>query len=221
MRKNFRTVLLLLTITTAMCIFTGCGDKEQIGDVSQTEQTAGQPDQSADTEEVDDVTGKANTTDEETVAQSNQEEPTQNEPVGESSNKVTDDPQDPDATEGDNSTEDPDTSTSSTEELSVYVESVGDNSVVGNMIYTEPGIVEGSEIAVVGAGEDNKTLLSVNFDDNASYIYRIIRDGGANVETHEGSFSDIKEGFILNMTGRYEGEDFRAEKVEIHDVRND
>ena len=195
MRKNFRTVLLLLTITTAMWIFTGCGDKGQVDDVLQTEQTAGQSDQSVN---ADDVTGEANLTDEET-----------------------DEPQDPDATEDNSTKEDAGTSTSSTEELSVYVESVGDNSVVGNMIYTEPGIVEGSEIAVVGAGEDNKTLLSVKFDDNASYIYRIIRDGGANVETHEGGFSDIKEGFILNMTGRYEGGDFWAEEVEIHEVRND
>ena len=198
MRKNFRTVFLLLTITTAMCIFTGCGDKEQVGDVSQTEQTAGQPDQSADVDEVDDVTGEANLADE-----------------------PTDESQAPDAAGDDNSTEVPGTSASPKEELSVHVESVGDHSVVGNKISIEPGIVEGSQIAVVGSGGDDQALLSVYFDDNTSYIYRIIRDGGADVETHDGSFSDIKEGFILNMTGRYEGEDFRAEEVEIHDVRND
>ena len=221
MRKNFRTILLLLIITTVMWIFTGCGDKEQIGNVSKTEQTAGQPEQSANADEVDDVTGEANTTDEQTDQISNKEEPIQNESVDESLDKATDGSQAPDATEGDNSTEAPETSAGTTEELSIHVESIGDNSVVGNKIFIEPGVVEGSEIAVVGVGVDNKALLSVYFDDNVSYVYRIIRDGGANVETYDGSFSDIKEGFILNMTGRYEGEDFRAEEVEIHDVRND
>ena len=203
MRKNFRTILLLMAITTAVWTLTGCGDKEQNGDMSQTEQTTGHLEQSANANGVDDVTDETNVTDEGTEGQNNQDELIQNESVDESTDER----------------QDPDTYTNSTEELSVHVESVGDNSVVGNKIFIEFGLVEGSEIAVVGVGADNQALLTVYFDDNASYIYRIIRDGGANVETYDGSFSDIKEGFILNMTGRYEGEDFRADEVEIHDVR--
>lgn len=207
MRKNLKSFLLLLTMMTAMWILGGCGDGQQVNDVPRVEQANEPPDQLVN---MDDVTEEENNPNEETDTEDNYEdEPIQGESVGESSDEPTSEPQDAD------------TSTSSTEELSVYVDSIGDNSVVGDKIFIEPGLVEGSEIAVVGSGGDNKALLTVYFDDNASYIYRIIRDGGANVETYDGSFSDIKEGFILNMTGRYEGEDFRAEEVEIHDVRND
>lgn len=205
--KKLKSILLLLTVMTAICVFVGCGDEQQDIGVPQTEQTTGHLEQSANANGVDDVTDETNVTDGGTEEQNSQDEPVQNESVDESSDESTDERQDPA------------TSMGSTEELSVHVESVGDNSVVGNKIFIEPGIVEGSEIAVVGIGVDNKALLSVYFDDNASYVYQIIRDGGANVETYDGSFSDIKEGFILNMTGRYEGEDFWAEEVEINDVR--
>lgn len=110
---------------------------------------------------------------------------------------------------------------SATEELEVVVESLGDHSILGNKIFIETGINGNGEIAVVGAGGDNKTLVSVYFEEDVSFTYLVIKNGGADVETREGSFSDIKKGFILDMTGHYQDEIFWADKVEINDVRND
>ena len=110
---------------------------------------------------------------------------------------------------------------SATEELEVVVESLGDHSILGNKIFIETGINGNGEIAVVGAGGDNKTLVSVYFEEDVSFTYLVIKNGGADVETREGSFSDIKKGFILDMTGHYQDEIFWANKVEINDVRND
>ena len=109
-------------------------------------------------------------------------------------------------------------STGGSDELSVDVESVGDNSVVGNKISIESGIDGNSEIMVVGVGEDNKVLVTVYFAENASYVYKIIRNGGADVETRDGSFSDIKEGLTLHLTGYYKDEDFYADEVVISNV---
>lgn len=111
-----------------------------------------------------------------------------------------------------------DKSVNASTELCVDVESIGDNSVVGNKVFIEP-IPDGSgEIMVVGSGEDNKVLITVYFEEDASYVYQIIRNGGADVETREGSFSDIGLDMTLDMTGYYKGEDFYADKVVISNV---
>lgn len=111
-----------------------------------------------------------------------------------------------------------DTSTDESGELCVFVESIGDNSVVGNIISMEPDIDGNNIVVMVGAGGDNKKLISIYFADDASYVYQIIRNG--DVETREGSFSDIGINMILDLTGYYKGEDFYADKAAISDVRN-
>ena len=60
-------------------------------------------------------------------------------------------------------------------------------------------------------------MVSIYFMDDTSYVYQIIKNG--NVETSEGSFSDIGVNMILDLTGHYKGEDFYADKVAISDVR--
>ena len=99
------------------------------------------------------------------------------------------------------------------------MESIGDNSVVGNKISMEPDIDGNNIVVMVGEGGDNKKLVSIYFADNTSYVYQIIRNG--DVETSEGSFSDIGVNMILDLTGYYKGEDFYADKVAISDVRSD
>lgn len=103
-------------------------------------------------------------------------------------------------------------------ELSVAVESVDNNSVVGNKIFIESSANGNNDIMVVRVGGDNKVLVTVHFAEDASYVYRTIRNGGADVETREGSFSDIKNGLSLDLTGHYEGDEFYANKVEINNV---
>ena len=68
---------------------------------------------------------------------------------------------------------------------------------------------------LVGVGGDNQELINVYFEEDASFVYETIRNGGKDVETRQGSFLDITEGVILHMTGRYEGEDFWADHVDI------
>ena len=118
----------------------------------------------------------------------------------------------------DKSAEASDTSTDESTELCVFVESIGDNSVVGNKISMDPDIDGNNIVVMVGAGGDNKKLVSIYFADDTSYVYQIIRNG--DVETREGSFSDIGVNMILDLTGYYKGEDFYADKAAISDVRN-
>lgn len=216
MRKKLNVRLLLLTIMTASWMFTGCGGKGQDDAVSQTEEI-NRTEQSADAER-DEERGKPDeessdksleTTEKQRPDKADEQSTDNNAPDEESTSKSFDTPA------GDVS------DSSAAEELEVVVESLGDHSILGNKIFIETGIDGNGEIAVVGSGGDNKTLVSVYFDDDVSFVYCIIRNGGADVETHEGSFSDIKKGFILDMTGHYQDEIFWANKVEINDVRND
>ena len=206
MRKKLSVRFILLAITAAAWLFTGCGDKGQDDDVTQEEEI-NRIEQPENAESGEDQ--KHDVAEDQKPDTAADQTTDNNAPDDESTSKSSD------PTAGDVS--DP----SAAEELEVVVESLGDHSVVGNKIFVETDIDGKGEIAVVSAGGDNKTLVSVYFDDDVSFVYCIIRNGGADVETHEGSFSDIKKGFILDMTGHYQDEIFWADKVEIHDVRND
>ena len=202
MRKNLKIMLLLLTFMTAMCMLVGCGDGKQ-------DDSAMLPDQGNQTEEQSaDTTGTGNG--EEQVDKEKQEETEQIQTENMQNQSVEE--------TLDKSVDAPDTSTDESAELCVFVESIGDNSVVGNIISMEPDIEGNNIVVMVGAGGDNKKLVTIYFADNASYVYQIIRDG--DVETSEGSFSDIEVNMILDLTGHYKGEDFYADKVAISDVRN-
>ena len=134
-----------------------------------------------------------------------------------STNAGNDEERENSATDGQGETEQGQTESESTE-LSVDVESIGDNSVVGNKIFIETNPNGNGEIMLVGVGGDNQVLVTVYFEENASYVYETIRNGGADVETREGSFSDIGLDMILDLTGYYKGEDFYADKVVISNV---
>ena len=200
MRKNLKNILLLLTITTTAWLFTGCGDGGQTDTVSQTEEI-NQTEQSANAE--NDKEG-------------GQDKTEKRQAKGESSDQPIDEDQ-----VTDNYAPASDVfvaSSNESAELCVDVESIGNNSVVGNKISIETSPDGNGEIMLVGAGGDNQVLVTVYFEENASYVYETIRNGGADVETREGSFSDIGLDMILDLTGYYKGEDFYADKVVISNV---
>lgn len=199
MRRKLSISILALAIVAAAWMFTGCGDKAQDDVTSQTEEID-RTEQSTSAENDEQENG---TTDENDEAEQGQPEDTQDQSEGESSDK---------------SANASDASTNESAELCVDVENIGDNSVVGNKVFIETLPDGNGEIMLVGVGGDNQELVTVYFEENASYVYQIIRNGGEDVETREGSFSDIGLGMTLDMTGYYKGEDFYADKVVISNV---
>lgn len=209
MRKKLSVSILLLTIMTAAWMTTGCGDKAQDDAVSQTEEL-NRTEQSSNVE---------NDAEQENDKEDGQDETEQGQAEGESSDKSVDADKDASADEGANKSVDAsDASPNEPAELCVDVESIGDNSVVGNKVFIETLPDGNGEIMLVGVGGDDQELVTVHFEENASYVYEIIRNGGADVETREGSFSDIGLDMILDLTGYYKGEDFYADKVVISNV---
>lgn len=78
-------------------------------------------------------------------------------------------------------------------------------------------------IAVSGADENGEeVLITVNFSENTKYELRTVKNSGVNgdsdITKQETSFSDIKEGGSLSLTGHYTVEDkeFIADYVVIY-----
>lgn len=212
MRKNLKKIFLLITIMTAMYISAGCVAVRQNDSALPPGQGNMSAQQSTDTSDAHNE-APINGEKQENDTKEKQEEAEQPQPE-----------EKPDQPEGD-LTETPaneasETTSDESVDLYVHVESIGDNSVMGSKISVEPIADSNSEIMVIAGGED-KMLITVHFKDDTSYIYQIIRNGGADVETSEGSFSDIGLSMILDLTGHYEGDDFYADKVVISDVRID
>ena len=104
-------------------------------------------------------------------------------------------------------------------ELDGDVRSVSESSVVVSKIFSETTESDEGTVWILSSlGGGNEVLVTVYFETNADYVYKTIRNGGRDVDTREGSFSDIKEGMILLLNGRYVGEDFYADHVEIDNV---
>lgn len=118
-----------------------------------------------------------------------------------------------------NNTENNSGSQSVKAELSGMVKSVGDSKVTVGQIFTMD-MGDGGLVAVSSVSEDgDENILSIYFNDGAQYEFNIIRDGGGNVESREGSFEDIKTGMILHMTGNWDGNDFYADYISINEVK--
>ncbi|MCM1183224.1 MAG: hypothetical protein NC337_07610 [Roseburia sp.] len=100
-------------------------------------------------------------------------------------------------------------------ELEGIVERIGENSVVVNKIYV---LSTTTAVSYVGSEED---LVTVHFSEETRFEVWTVKNSGINGEAdtdkREGTALDIKEQSSLNMTGRYEGEDFYAETVIIYD----
>lgn len=118
-------------------------------------------------------------------------------------------------TENDDISNQNNTESGETVELDGDVVSIGESSVIVSKIFIEPSAFGNGEVMLIGVGGDNQELINVYFEEDASFVYETIRNGGKDVETREGSFLDITEEVMLHMTGRYKGEDFWAEHVDI------
>ena len=226
MRKNLKNILLLITIMAAVCLFTGCVAVGQNDSPLLSGQGNLPAKQSADTldsrseESLDGKKQNDSTKEEQQGAeQSHQDASAQS--VDAAADRTTGN--NASADEGTNKPVDEPTGGASDEplngsaELYVHVESIGDNSVVGSKISVEP-VADSSSVIMVSGGGDDEVMIPIHFEENTSYIYQIIKNDGADVETREGSFSDIGLNMILDLTGHYEGDDFYANKVVISNV---
>lgn len=92
-------------------------------------------------------------------------------------------------------------------------------SVEVNEIITEDlGDGTSTAVALVGVGSSDN-LIKIRFTEDTVYTVRTVKNSGINPEDSSnspGSFSDIKEGSTLNMTGTYEGDEFVAASVTIY-----
>lgn len=186
MKKHLKTKLYLLACIMAVVLSAGCGGKEDGDDVLQIEPVS-QSGPSADTKNDQE---SESSKDETTVPEENQKQKnTEKSNAEENLGEIT--------------------------ELYGDVVSIGEASVVVSKIYIESSAIGEGDVMIVRGGGDDQELINVYFEQDASFTYMTIRNGGKDVETREGSFSDITEGLIVEMTGRYEGEDFWANHVDI------
>lgn len=109
------------------------------------------------------------------------------------------------------------------ENLEGNVKSIGNEGVILHKTFTYEMDNGKSLIAVSGADENGKeVLVTVNFSEKTKYELWMVKNGGVNgdsdVTKQEASFSDIKEGGNLSLTGHYTVEDkeFVADYVIIY-----
>lgn len=100
------------------------------------------------------------------------------------------------------------------EHLSGKVRNLGDNSVTISKIFVEEN--ENSDIVYLPEeGSQEEELVTVNFTDDTEFHFWLIKGGGGDIDMRESSFSEIQEGFGLEMYGNYDGDSFIASKVII------
>lgn len=102
------------------------------------------------------------------------------------------------------------------ETISGEVKSIGDNSIVLN----QAEVVSDQEMEIMVGDSPDAKLVTVRFSENTEFVVSTVKNSGINgdsdVESREGSFSDIKEQSSLELTGSYEGEDFVASRVILY-----
>ena len=229
MRKNWKMLLLAAVVIAAMCISDGCasGGPDDTGEQKAAEIAPVQP-------VAEDQTAKQDGSDggkpeKEDAIRENTQDEMQRQDAG-MAGDTADAAQGADAAgkEGgaaaaDASKEDEYSTDDGTdaETFCGDVEQVDGDSVVCSRIETYKTEGGQGEVAVATTVDENKDLVTVRFAQDAVYTYQIIRDGGADVKTSEGSFADIKAGLLLDFSGHYDGNVFWADTVRISDVRND
>ena len=102
-----------------------------------------------------------------------------------------------------------------TQELLGDVVSVGENSVVISQVFTSTR-EDGGELAVAAApGSPDAVLINVKFSDSTKYQFQTVKNAGAEVDSREGSFTDIQPDLMLDLKGSWEGEEFLAKEAVI------
>lgn len=228
-RKKKGKIAVILGAAAMLCVMTGCGKDD--GDAKEQAEDIIRIEDSAEKESGwNDESGKAQTEQErnggENVNPENSQEVGGRENAGQESGGAADDG------EGEK-TEDVQADSpemggvlkeiESETELEGSVKSVGENSIVISKIhqYVDENSGNGAaKIAVNYVGGGDSELITVYFSENTRFVVRTVKNGGVNgdsdVEDRDGTVSDVQEGNTINMTGGYEGEDFRAEQIIIY-----
>ena len=101
-------------------------------------------------------------------------------------------------------------------ELDGVIESIGNNCVVINKIFHTS---ENTSVSYVGLDSEN-TLITVYFSEETEFEVRTVKNNGVNgdadTEKRQGTFSDLMQDAVINMTGSYDGDDFHAKHVIIY-----
>lgn len=80
---------------------------------------------------------------------------------------------------------------------------------------------EGEEIAVAPMeGGPDETLITVKVLEQTEYEIKTVKNGGVNgdsdVQTAQGSFSDLEDEILVDVLGHYEQEEFVAVKIILY-----
>ncbi|MDE6387546.1 MAG: hypothetical protein K2L82_07045 [Lachnospiraceae bacterium] len=93
-----------------------------------------------------------------------------------------------------------------------HVRSVSQDSfVLSRTLLDDDGMI----IAMPEAGSPEEELVTVRCTDSTVYEWWTIRSGGGSIDKEETSFSELKESAGVEALGRFDGEEFIAEKVII------
>lgn len=102
------------------------------------------------------------------------------------------------------------------ETISGSVKSIGDNSIVLSKAEVTPD----GEMTMLAEDGPNEELVTVRFSENTKFVVATVKNSGVNgdsdVESREGSFSDLTEQSLLDLTGSYEGDEFLANQVILY-----
>ena len=208
MKTKTRIVFLICIMVIAA--LTGCGGEKEETVSPQTE-SVDRSEQSVDSEDDTAGTGEDPTNENDAKENTDNKDSSDNEDNADAANSTSN----TDSPDGADSLYNPDSAT----ELDGHVQSVSESSAVVSKIFSETvESDEGTVWVMSSGGGDNEVLVTVYFEEDADYVYKTIRNGGRDVDTRKGSFSDIKEGVLLLLNGRYVGEDFYAAHVEIDNV---
>lgn len=106
---------------------------------------------------------------------------------------------------------------SGTEELECDVKSIGQDSFVAIKCTTYSDGDKGFMVSAPAPGyEEADDLVTVYVNENCTYQYKTVRNGGVNpedVSSREGSFGDLKDGMLCNVKGSWRDGAFYADSI--------
>lgn len=106
---------------------------------------------------------------------------------------------------------------SGTEELECDVKSIGQDSFVAIKCTTYSDGDKDFMVSAPAPGyEEADDLVTVYVNENCTYQYKTVRNGGVNpedVSSREGSFGDLKDGMLCNVKGSWRDGAFYADSI--------
>ena len=229
MMKQNRAVLTVVCAVMVMMFVTGCGEEKKAPipvDLSSEGRQEKEESPAADAGEDTSKDLPGNDEDTEEKKQAEEKEPEAADNQADQKTKMDNSSQADDKPEGDNAQADDkpegdNTQTNQllgTEKMDCNVKSIGQDSLVvcKSMTYSDG---DADMVAAPAPGyEEAEDLATVYVNENCSYRYKTVRNGGVNsedVSEREGSFGDLKEGMSCIMTGSWRDGNFYADSIEM------